>query len=216
MRDAFLAAAASFLVSTSALAGAAWQPVPGTEWQWEIDHPLNTSSAWDMGTGKTASDGRTAPATNPVIYDIDGFDNPAATVATLHKMGLKAVCYISVGTAENWRPDYSQFPKSAIGGADPGWSGENYIDFRNATVVSIMEARIAMCASKGFDAIETDNDETYQYGNTGFPLMKAEQEAYEMTLSGYAHGHGLAVWGKNFDDTGDSYAADMLTSSMPF
>ena len=38
-----------------------------------IDHPLKTTSSADMGTGKTAYNGATAPATNPVVYDIDGF-----------------------------------------------------------------------------------------------------------------------------------------------
>ena len=192
------------------VAGGWWKPGPvALEWQWELDHALNISSASDMGTGKTAYEGATAPATNPVVYDIDGFENPATTVATLHGMGMKVVCYIEVGAAENYRPDYSEFPAAALGNVMPGYSNERYIDIRNPTVVSIIDARIAMCASKGFDAIEPDIDESYG-SNTGFPLTRTIEEAYMTTLVNYAHSLGIAMWGKDLDDTGDSYAADMV------
>ena len=83
--------------------GSWWKPTAAyLPWQWEIDHPLNTSSASDMGTGITAWNGDTAPGDNPVVYDIDGILNPASTVATLHADGFHAVCYIEVGTAGNY------------------------------------------------------------------------------------------------------------------
>lgn len=184
-----------------------WQPgATAMEWQWEIDHALNTTNAKDMGTGVTAYDGSIL---NPVVYDIDGFDNTAATVTTLHAMGKKVVCYIEVGAAENYRSDYAQFTAAMLGNKMPGYAAEKYIDIRNPGVVKIIEARIAMCASKGFDAIEPDIDESYG-SKTGFPLTKAIEEAYMTTLATYAHGLGIAMWGKNPDDTGDSYAADMV------
>ncbi len=191
--------------------GTWWQPGAGNiEWQWEIDHPLSLSSAADMGTGKTAYNGATAPATNPTVYDIDGFDNPASTVSSLHASGFKVICYIEVGAAENYRADYSQFPASALGNVMSGYSSERYVDIRNATVVSIIEARISMCGSKGFDAVETDIDESYQ-SNTGFPLTKANEETFMATLSDFMHTHGMGWVAKNLDDTGDSYAQDMYT-----
>ena len=122
-----------------------------------------------MGTGVTAYNGNSS--TDPVVYDIDGFDNPASTVAALHALGKKVVCYIEVGAAENYRSDYSQFPAAALGKVMPGYSSEKYVDIRNAQVVSIIKARIAMCANKGFDAIEPDIDESYG-SSTGFPLPK--------------------------------------------
>jgi hypothetical protein len=186
-----------------------WQPTAAGEWQWEIDHALNTSSASDMGTGIEAYDNAVSPATDPVVYDIDGFDNTAATVTALHALGKKVTCYIEVGAAENYRPDYSQFPASALGSVLQGYSAEKYLDIRNSTVVSVIKARIAMCAQKGFDAIEPDIDESYG-SNTGFPLTQADEEAYMKNLASYAHSLGVAMWGKNPDDTGDSYAQDML------
>ena len=64
----------------------------------------------------------------------------------------------------------------------PGYSAERYIDIRNPTVVSTIEARIQMCATKGFDAIEPDIDESYD-SSTGFPLTKAIEESYMTTLA---------------------------------
>jgi hypothetical protein len=162
-----------------------------------------------MGTGKTAFNGSTAPTTDPVVYDIDGFDNPASTVAALHALGKKVVCYIEVG-ADDGRSDSAALKATGEGAAMQGWPGEHYIDIRNAAVVSIIKARIKMCADKGFDAIEPDIDESYT-SNTGFPLTKAIEEAYMKDLANYAHSLGVAMWGKNPDDTGDSYAADMVS-----
>jgi hypothetical protein len=68
---------------------------------------------------------------NAQMYDIDGFDNAAAVVAQLHSAGRKAVCYIDVGTWENWRSDANSLPAVVKGAYDnflllrlrfePGW-----------------------------------------------------------------------------------------------
>jgi hypothetical protein len=189
--------------------GTWWKPTAAAEWQWELDHALDLSSTSDMGTGVTAYNGNSSTVTTPMVYDIDGFDNPASTVAALHALGKKVVCYIEVGSAENYRSDYSQFPAAALGKTMPGYSAEKYIDIRDPQVVTIIKNRIAMCASKGFDAIEPDIDESYG-STTGFPLTKADEETFMTSLATYAHGLGLAMWGKNPDDTGDSYAQDMV------
>ena len=94
-------------------------PSASLEWQWELDHPLSTSSA-PTWTGDTTYTG--AAAGNPTVYDIDGFDNGAATVAALHARGAKVICYIDVGTSENWRPDAAAFP-AALQGSSNGWAG---------------------------------------------------------------------------------------------
>jgi hypothetical protein len=78
----------------------------------------------------------------PTVYDIGGFDNTGTdnghessslrssvspVVAELHKLGDHAICYIDVGTTENWRADYSEFPKALLG-EENGWSGESWLD----------------------------------------------------------------------------------------
>ena len=180
-------------------------PLGNLPWQWEIDHPLDLANASDMGTGMTTYSGAAAP--NPVVYDIDGLDNPATTVAALHARGFHVICYIEVGAAENYRPDYSQFPASALGNVVQGYSSERYLDIRSSAVVSVIENRIAMCAQKGFDAIEPDIDDSYT-DDTGFGLTMADDVAFNRTLANYAHGLGLSYGLKNGDDP--SYAAQML------
>ena len=175
-----------------------WVPPAALEWQWEIDHPLSLSSASDMGTG--VSTYLATPAANPTVYDIDGFDNSATTVAALRNAGDHVICYIEVGAAENYRTDYSEFPTADLGRSMPGYSAERYININDPAVVSIIEARISMCAAKGFNAVEPDIDDSYT-DDTGFAISKAENIAYDRTLAAYAHGLGLS-WGlKNGDDS---------------
>jgi hypothetical protein len=187
-----------------------WQPGTGSlPWQWELDHTIVTTNAADMGTGdKTYSGGNAA---DPVVYDIDGFDNGSAEVTALHGLGKKVICYVEVGAAESGRPDYAQFPSAALGKTVPGYATEKYVDIGNATVLSIVKARIAMCAQKGFDGIEPDIDDSYT-DDTGFAITEASNVTYLVTLSDYAHSLGLA-WGlKNGGDGGapTQFVADML------
>ena len=104
---------------------------------------------------------------------------------------------------------YDQFAAAGVlGGAVSGWP-ERYVDIRSPATVSIVESMIAQqCADKGFDAVETDIDESYHSDN-GFGLTQADEERYMTTLADYMHGLGLGWWIKNPDDTGDNYATDM-------
>jgi hypothetical protein len=181
-----------------------WRPPAALSWQWEIDHPLDLASASDMGTGVTTYLG--ARAADPSVYDIDGFDNTAATVSALHARGDRVICYIEIGAAETYRSDYAQFPSADLGSQVPGYPSERYLNIGDGTVVRVVEARIAMCAAKGFDAIEPDIDDSYT-DRTGFAVSQAENVHYDTTLSAYAHGLGLAWSLKNGDDP--SFAASM-------
>lgn len=129
-------------------------------------------------------------------YDIDGFENTAAEVSALHAQGKRAVCYIDVGTAENWRSDYSSFPASVLGASD-GWSGEQWLDIRQMGILEpIMTARFEMCKEKGFDAVDPDNMDGYE-NDTGFPITAAEQLTYNEWVATEVHSLGMAVFQKN-------------------
>jgi hypothetical protein len=194
-----LAGGGPFDLAWSGDLGAAWWR-PGTAalpWQWELAHEIVTTSAADLGPGGNAYNG--APAAAPVVYDIDGFDNSASDVAALHALGKKVICYVEVGALENYRPDAAMFPAATQGMTVPGYASEKYLDINSATVVANIEARIMMCAQKGFDAVEPDIDDSYT-DDTGFTISEAQNVAYLTTLSRYAHTLGLA-WGlKNGGD----------------
>ncbi len=176
-----------------------WIPALDTPWQWELDHPLDVSNRGDMGTGVAAYQGR--PAANPVMYDIDGFENSAATIASLHARGDRVVCYVETGALEKHRPDESKFPASVLGKQVDGYPDERYLDIRSPAVVRAIEARIAMCAGKGFDAVEPDIDDSYT-DDTGFPLTEGEEISFDTTIAAYAHDRGLSIALKN----GDSFS----------
>ena len=194
-----------------------WVPPLGVQpWQWELSNPLRTTDAKQMGTNDKLPDGSPAPA--PVIYDIDAINNPASTVSALHALRKHVVCYIEVGAAGNYYSAteegigtsyYDQLAKAGVLGAPvSGWP-ERYVDIRSTSTVAIVEAMVKeQCATKGFDAVETDIDEEYHSAN-GFGLTLADQERYMGTLADYIHGLGLGWWIKNPDDTGDRYASDM-------
>jgi hypothetical protein len=133
------------------------------------------------------------------VFDVDGFDTTAATVAALHANGTKVICYIDFGTSEDFRSDFHKFPKSVQGNTN-GWPGEKWLDIRQLGVLApIMTARMRMCVQKGFDALEPDNIDGYS-NSTGFRLTAPEQFAYDTWIANTAHSLGLSVGLKNDND----------------
>jgi hypothetical protein len=157
--------------------GSWWHPPARPTWFWQLQGRLDLS-------------------VNADVYDVDGFGTSAATVAALHRAGRHVICYIDVGTWERWRPDAGDFPASVLGRSD-GWPGERWLDLRRLGVLEpIMTRRLAMCATKGFDAVEPDNLDPL--GNRpGFPLTRAQVIRYARWIAAAAHRLGLAVLQKN-------------------
>jgi len=166
-------------VSSDARLGpsARWQPRPGTTWQWQLSGALDTR-------------------VDAAVYDVDGFTTSAAEVAALHAQGRKVVCYIDVGTYEDYRPDRQHFAAGLLG-ASNGWPGERWLDIRRLDQLRpVIAERFDMCRSKGFDAVEPDNVDGYA-NDTGFPLTAADQLAFNRMVASLAHQRGLAVALKN-------------------
>ncbi len=129
-------------------------------------------------------------------YDLDGFDTTAAQVRALHADGRRVICYVDVGTWENWRPDAHDFPRWVLGRGD-GWPGERWHDIRALRVLEpIMTRRFELCRRKGFDAVDPDNINAFR-NNTGFPLTAREQLRYDKWVAREVHALGMAVFEKN-------------------
>ena len=166
-----------------------WRPSPGTTWQWQLTGAIDISVEAQM-------------------FDVDLFDVSAATVSALHARGRKVICYVSAGSFEDWRPDAAQFPAAVKGKALDGWPGEAWLDVRRIDLLApVIEARLDLCRSKGFDGIEFDNVDGYS-NSSGFPLTAADQLRYNQYLAGAAHARGLSVGLKNdLDQVGDLVSA---------
>jgi hypothetical protein len=155
-----------------------WRPTLGLTWQWQIgDDDIDTSVKVD-------------------VYNVDLYVDQSI-IDELHAKNRKVICYISVGSWENWRPDKDRFPPEVMGEDYEGWPGEKWLDIRQIDKLApIMRARLDLCKAKGFDAIEPDNMEIYT-NDTGFPLTYEDQLTYALWLADEAHQRGLAIGVKN-------------------
>lgn len=166
-----------------------WRPGPGLTWQWQIgNNDIDTSFVAD-------------------VYDIDLYVDPPI-IDELHAQGRRVICYISVGSWEEWRPDAALFPQEVLGKEYEGWPGERWLDIRRIDELApILRARLDLCALRGFDGVEPDNIEIHT-NNTGFRLTYEDQLGYARWLAAEAHSRGLAIGIKN--------APDMVADSLPF
>jgi hypothetical protein len=118
-------------------------------------------------------------------------------VARIHASGRRAVCYLSAGSAEQYRDDLTGLPPSVLGRPLVGWPDERWLDIRQLDVLLVwIQARVHRCADKGFDAVEFDNVDAYAH-RTGFPLTREQQYAYLSALSQIARASGLSPGLKN-------------------
>lgn len=131
------------------------------------------------------------------VYEVDGFDTPRRTVRALHRRGRRAICYISAGSWENWRPDAGRFPRSVLGKVYDGYPDERWLDIRRIRLLApILRRRLDMCARKGFDAVEADNVAGWE-NDTGFPLTSADQLRFNRWIAREVHRRGMSAGLKN-------------------
>jgi hypothetical protein len=165
-----------------------WRPSVGTKWQWQLSGSVDQS-------------------VNVPVYDIDLFDNSSSVVTSLHAQGRHVICYVDVGTYENWRSDAGSFPAGVLGNSN-GWPGEKWLDVRQiSTLQPIMAARFDQCKAKGFDAVEPDNIDGYS-NSTGFSISASNQLTYNRMIAGLAHARGMSIALKNDVDQIDSLEPD--------
>ena len=154
-----------------------WVPPQGVDWQLQLQGELDLS-------------------VDAPVYEVDGFDTSADTVARLHEDGRRVICYISAGSWEDWRPDAAAYPESVLGRSN-GWPGERWVDIRRLDVLRpLLSARLDMCRDKGFDAVDPDNVDGFT-NDTGFRLTAADQLRFNTWLARAAHRRGLSIGLKN-------------------
>ncbi|KAJ5317034.1 hypothetical protein N7508_001542 [Penicillium antarcticum] len=158
-----------------------WQPAAGVKWQIQLIDAVEDTTA------------------DADIWDIDLFDNTAATISTLQSKGHKVICYFSAGTYEDWRSDISKFDSADFGSNLDDWPGEKWLNIKSTSVRSIMTARLDMAKEKGCDGVDPDNIDAYGNAN-GLGLTEADSIDFLSFLSTETHSRGMAIGLKNGGD----------------
>ena len=179
--------------SRATAAAPRWLPAPTTApWQWQLQGPIDTSVPAD-------------------VYEVDGFFVSAKTVSRLHSQGRKVICYLDVGSWENFRPDKHEFPRSLIGRRYQGFPSERWMDIRRIHLLAPpLRKRFDVCERKGFDAVEPDNLAGYE-NRTGFPLTARDQLRFNRWVAAEVHRRGMSVALKN-----DGGQVDALLGTFDF
>ncbi|WP_165971701.1 endo alpha-1,4 polygalactosaminidase [Meridianimarinicoccus aquatilis] len=150
----------------------------GSYWDWQLTEPFDLS-------------------VDVKVIDLDADSVSRAQISALKARGVKTICYVSVGTVENYRDDAGQFPESVMGVVYDDWPNERYLDIRQRDVlVPLMQARFDRCKALGFDAIEPDNMDLFE-NDTGLDISMQDQANYMAELVAYAHRIGLEIGQKN-------------------
>jgi endo-alpha-1,4-polygalactosaminidase (GH114 family) len=156
-----------------------WQPATGLTFDWKLDDLTNSD--------QFSSD----------VVDVDAFTTSKEQVTALHAQGKKVIAYLSVGTLENDRPDASLLPSEVIGKVYPEWPDEKWLDIRQLDKMKPwLNSRFKMIITKGFDAIEPDNLDSYS-NETGFDISIEDTKKYSDFLISLAHQNGLGIGQKN-------------------
>lgn len=156
-----------------------WRPGLQTgAWQWQLQGKFKLTPGVD-------------------VYDIDAFESTVGDVRAIHRHRDKAICYVDVGSWEDYRPDRGRFPKSVLGRRYEGFRDERWLDIAHFhKFASVMERRFDLCARKRFDAVEPDNVAGWE-NDTGFPLTRPDQLRYNRWVAHQVHKRGMAVALKN-------------------
>ena len=172
-------------------AGSGCATTPGTWWKPTNDQPLHLH--WQLSDTFAYP---TDVVAGQTIYDIDGDLNTSQTVAQLHAQGFKVICYMEVGSVENYRADYQAFVNAGVvGKAQVDWPGEFWLDISTQAnidkILPLMKTRMVdWCLNKGFDAIEPDTSDV-----DGAPV--AQVVSYAKQIADMAHSLGLSIGLKN-------------------
>ncbi len=168
-------AAIAMTLTVTAPAGAA--PM-ASSWDWQLSTPLNLRAGVQ-------------------VYDLDPDSVTAAQIAALKARGTYTICYVSVGTVENYRSDKTAFPARVVGKVYGDWPDEKFLNIKALDVLlPLMKARFARCKALGFDAIEPDNMDVDE-NDSGFDITPQDVVRYVTALAGIAHAMGLEIGQKN-------------------
>ena len=193
--------------------GACWTPPVGARWQYQLEPDATGGINVDICTPPFGG----GTCVTPEVYDIDlyaadGVTPNAAGVQTIHARGRRAICYVSAGTIETFRPDYPEFVAfdQACGGClignpfsevfpDEFWANLNDDRGQRTFLKKVIKRRVQKCKAAGFDGVELDVVNAWEEGTavTGWNISAETQLLYNRKLANMTHRQGLTVALKN-------------------
>ncbi|KAJ3120722.1 hypothetical protein HK100_012677 [Physocladia obscura] len=203
------AAANTTTTSNSAATIGFWQPTvvaSANGWQWQLA-------------------GSSVDTSIPVsVIDIDVYQtNPTIFITSAKPHYSRVICYCNVGTLEvgtgnsAYRPDQAAFQAitpSILGNENPSASGEYFINIKSSAARSLMLARFQFMAAAGCDAIEPDNQDSYENDEssdvTGFSLTAIDALDYLKWFTAEIHSLGMAAGLKNNGPLFETNGSTML------
>ncbi|MFI9105493.1 endo alpha-1,4 polygalactosaminidase [Streptomyces fildesensis] len=161
-------------------------------------------------------------------YQIGGAYTPPAGVKVVSRdvkdspaKGLYNICYVNAfqtqekGDADgpqDWAPDLL-LSNSKGPVIDPDWN-EAILDIttgaKRQRIAAKINGFIDQCASKGFNAVELDNYDTFTRDVVGGKITASHAQSYIRLLSQHGHSKGLAVAQKNTVELAANHAANGL------
>jgi len=141
---------------------------------------------------------------------IDPFEgNIKDNISAIKSNGNEVGAYISIGTGEDWRNDYSLLQPYLVTTAWGQWAGEYFVNSTATGIVNVMKSRIDSIAKWGCDWVEFDNMDWVfdtDYRTTyGFSVTEAEGIAYYNTLCDYVHQKGMKCMAKNTVESANNF-----------
>lgn len=140
-------------------------------------------------------------ATNAYVL-IDPFqDTVYQQVAAIKANNNGVGAYISIGTGETYRSDFTAMQPYLVSTPWGQWPDEYFVNSVTTGIIDLMKARIDQIADWDCDWVEFDNmDWIYDdelRASYGFTVTQAEGIAYYQELCNYAHSKGLKCMAKN-------------------
>ena len=153
---------------------------------------------------------RLPPENGAFDYQLGGSYPPPSGVVTVSRdrtdqpaSGLYNICYVNgfqvqPGEESTWAADLILRDNAGNPVVDPDWA-EELLDVSSANkrrrIAQVLDGFLDGCASKGFDAVEIDNLDSYS--RSGGRLTQDNAVALLALLSKHAHASGLAIAQKN-------------------
>lgn len=144
-----------------------------------------------------------AKAKNAYVL-VDTFaDGITQQITSIKAQGNQVGGYISAGTGEEWRDDFTALKPFLTPTVWPEWPGEFFVSQTTTGILPLMKVRIDKMSDAGVDWVEFDNmDWLDEETRTSYSLQAsvAEAKTYINALCDYTHAKGMKCMAKNTVD----------------